>query len=290
MRCKDLGRYDDARAFYARALSLLQRSAARSEHDVATLYHNLAGVDHARRDFAAAEPNARRGVELRRALGDDDEALARDLVAFGAILDGQQKYDEAEILYLEALATLERAPQRNAIEIAVALNNLGAHYLQRGRTTEATQLLARCDSMKCELLGARHPDRAVTLNNFAAARKGAGDLAGARASYRDAVDILEAALGAQHPKTMVCRRNLSNLENSTMSTQNESRVERATVRIDLTADQKQIVKSATNREADAIELTVEELEQRIAPFSATPGGDGFRLALNHNETMLSNEA
>ena len=37
------------------------------------------------------------------------------------------------------------------------------------------------------------------------------------------------------------------------------------VRIDLTNDQKEQVKAATDQSADAIELTVQELEARIAP-------------------------
>ena len=38
------------------------------------------------------------------------------------------------------------------------------------------------------------------------------------------------------------------------------------VRIDLTAEQKAQVKEATEKNADAIEMTVQELEARIAPF------------------------
>ena len=49
------------------------------------------------------------------------------------------------------------------------------------------------------------------------------------------------------------------------------------VRIDLTPSQKEQVKASTGREADAVELTVQELEQRIAP----------RLASNSNETFLA---
>jgi hypothetical protein len=37
------------------------------------------------------------------------------------------------------------------------------------------------------------------------------------------------------------------------------------VRIDLTTEQKEQVKAATEKSADAIELTVQELEARIAP-------------------------
>ena len=37
------------------------------------------------------------------------------------------------------------------------------------------------------------------------------------------------------------------------------------VRIDLTAEQKEQVREATEKNAEAIELTVQELEARIAP-------------------------
>lgn len=48
------------------------------------------------------------------------------------------------------------------------------------------------------------------------------------------------------------------------------------IRIDLTPSQKEQVKVTTGREADAVELSVRELEERITP----------RLATNHNETLL----
>jgi hypothetical protein len=38
------------------------------------------------------------------------------------------------------------------------------------------------------------------------------------------------------------------------------------IRIDLTSEQKEQVREATERTADAIELTVQELEARIAPL------------------------
>jgi hypothetical protein len=47
-----------------------------------------------------------------------------------------------------------------------------------------------------------------------------------------------------------------------MSDSKESNI----VRIDLTTEQKEQVKAATDKSADAIELTVQELEARIAPL------------------------
>jgi hypothetical protein len=48
-----------------------------------------------------------------------------------------------------------------------------------------------------------------------------------------------------------------------MSNPNEKEI----VRIDLTDEQKDQVKAATEKNAEAIELTVQELESRIAPMA-----------------------
>ena len=56
--------------------------------------------------------------------------------------------------------------------------------------------------------------------------------------------------------------------------------EKTLVRLDLTKAQQEQVKHATGREGEALELTVQELEERIAP--ALP-----RLGANHNETLLT---
>jgi len=47
-----------------------------------------------------------------------------------------------------------------------------------------------------------------------------------------------------------------------MSTKNENEI----VRIDLTQEQKDKVKTATDKNAEAIEMTVQELEARITPL------------------------
>ena len=42
------------------------------------------------------------------------------------------------------------------------------------------------------------------------------------------------------------------------------------VRITLTPEQRAMVRQATNKDAEAIELTLEELEERIAPIRLKP--------------------
>lgn len=56
----------------------------------------------------------------------------------------------------------------------------------------------------------------------------------------------------------------------------QSPQEKEKIRIQLTEEQKDYLRRTTGRDGEAIELTVMELEERIAP----------RLSSNHNETML----
>ena len=95
--------------------------------EVAAVYHNLGGLEHARGRYARGEPFARRSVAIReKALGPDHPDVAADVAALAALLDGQGKYDEAEPLYRRALAVFERVFGPEHYEIAVNLNNLAA--------------------------------------------------------------------------------------------------------------------------------------------------------------------
>ena len=79
-------------------------------------------------------------------------------------------------------------------------------------------------------------------------------------------------------------RHEPNLRRCTVSETNDT----PRVRIVLTPEQAVLVKAAVGREAEAIELTVAELEERIAPTAgSTPGGlVSSMLAANSNETLL----
>ena len=206
--CKDSGRYAEAREHYLRALRILQSSGHPDPDDVATLYHNLGGIEHARGHYARGVVLARHGLALRLDRPEADQpALAKDLVALAALVDGTGRHAEAEELYLAGLAIFEHLAGDWRLEIAVALSGLGACYAGEGRLDEAAGLLERAAAIKRGLLGPRDPGLAVTLNNLAVTRRRQGDGAGAAAAYAEALGILQASLGADHPTTLRCRRN-----------------------------------------------------------------------------------
>jgi len=66
----------------------------------------------------------------------------------------------------------------------------------------------------------------------------------------------------------------SSQSRGSMSTNKEN----AMIRIELTPEQSEQIKAETGRSVTTLDLTVQELETRVAPY--------YRLALNHNETLL----
>src|SRR5207302_1865868 len=108
---KDAGRYDEAEALYRRALTIARPDGVAA----ASLWHNLAGLDHARGQYAAGEPAARRSVALRTAaVGPQHPSVAADQAALASLLAGQGKYAEAEALYREALSVFEHVYPPNS--------------------------------------------------------------------------------------------------------------------------------------------------------------------------------
>src|SRR5207237_486877 len=123
------GRFDEAVVFYGQALPMLKAEARRSgERDaLATLYHNLGGIEHARGRYAAGEPHARRSVALREAArGPDDVAVAADVAALAALVEGRGRLDEAAALYGRALAIFRRKLGPRSAEVALDLAGLAS--------------------------------------------------------------------------------------------------------------------------------------------------------------------
>jgi len=210
---KDLARYDEACDLYERALTLVstERESRATWRALATLYHNLGGIDHARGCFQSAEVLSRRGVAIRVDIAEDETDLAADLVALAAIVEARGRFGEAESLYREALVILERGPERRELETAVALAGLGVLHARCESFGLALGQLTRAVAIKRRVLNAGHPDLALTLNNLAFVRERLNEGAAADALYFEAWSICAAALGLEHPRTRVCRLNLDRL-------------------------------------------------------------------------------
>jgi tetratricopeptide (TPR) repeat protein len=200
------GRFAEAIRFYNRALALLDPE--RDQEALATLYHNLGGIEHARGRFAAGEPHARRSVELREAvLGSSHPVVAADVAALAALVDGSGRLDEAAPLYLRALAVFRRKLGVKSSEVGLNLSNLAVLRQRQGRLAEAEELYAQALEILEQVYGRGHPEVALTVNNLADLVRETGDLRRAEGLYARALRSFERSLGARHPHTKLCRAN-----------------------------------------------------------------------------------
>jgi tetratricopeptide (TPR) repeat protein len=239
-----MGRHREALVHYSRARSLLERDEPLRREDLATIDHNLGGVHHAMGEYAEGEVLARRGLAIR--LGGprpDTELVGRDLVALAALVLGQGRWSEAKALYLEGIALLACHPGDQRLELAVAFNGLGVLHGELEDYLEAAKWLERSATWKRRILGPGHPDLAITLRNLAVVRD---------RQRRTASTVPTPEAPMPEPSTP------------------------GSVRITLTPSQRAQVRRILDRDAEEIDLRIEELEERIAP----------RLATNHNEPML----
>lgn len=206
---KDTANYDEAAKLYRQALHATAKADLMAR---ATLQHNLAGLAHARGEFLEAEQPARCAVELRTAvLGCGHPEVAADLAVLGAVLYGQERHDEAETVFNEALTAFQRHYGPDHYEVAVNLGNLGALYAATDRADQAQQCYQQALDIKRHLLGPAHPEIATLLNNLAVLHKQQGRLPAAQACYAQALTVFDSTLGPEHPSTQTCRINLERL-------------------------------------------------------------------------------
>lgn len=171
IRDKAAADYDAAEPRYRRALALVQEAAPDDRDAVATIHHNLAGLDHARGEHRRGETAARHGIEVRLRGRADAAAVAADLIALAALVQGQRRFEESERLYLAGLELLRLVPSPDHFEIAVALGGLGVQYSLCGRHREAIRLLKRSVALKAAVLPPGHPSLELALRNLAGAHR-----------------------------------------------------------------------------------------------------------------------
>jgi tetratricopeptide (TPR) repeat protein len=179
----------------------------------ATLYHNLAGLEHARGQHMRALLYARQGIRLRRKLPKRDRLpLVADQVALAAILVELGNLREAEAIHLRVLRVYRRRFGPRHYETASLLSNLGALYAKAGRFSAAEQTLRRAARVLENVLGKNHPRLASVLNNLATLCARRGKFSEAGALYARVLRLLGHQLRPSYPSIALVRANLRKLQ------------------------------------------------------------------------------
>ena len=200
MVCKYVGWFERGEEAYGKALAV----AGANQELTATILHNVGGLYHSWGRFAQGEGPARRAWEMRRGLrGEDDPAVWADAVAYAGVLDGLKRYAESRPIYEKALVVYERSFGAEHFEIASTLHNLAMLEAAEGNRAKAIALARRTHEMKLQLLGAEHPETALSGMNLAVLLGGSGDER--RELLRVSLQVFERTLRPSHPRTERCR-------------------------------------------------------------------------------------
>lgn len=147
----------------------------------------LAALLEARGDSEGAGSAYRQALDAaRRASPAEAGVAANDL---GLFVENQGEMREAEGLYRQALAFLEKAHGPRHPEAGTTLNNLAGAVGAQGRLAEAELLLRRAVAMLESTAGSRH-------RRTAAARENLGELLAATGRAEEARRMLAAAAAA----------------------------------------------------------------------------------------------
>jgi len=200
MLCKFAGWFDRGARSYANAMDIILPITGEEHETVATLYHNIGGLEHARGRYQQAEHPSRRAWEIRRALlGDENLSVQADAVAWAAVLDGLERYKESRPIYEKAIAIYERDLGADHYEVAATLHNLSVVELSEGNPERAMELCRRSLQIKKDLLGMEHPDSALTAMNLGAILLELGEKEEAAPLCAAALVTMKASLAPDHP-------------------------------------------------------------------------------------------
>jgi tetratricopeptide (TPR) repeat protein len=204
MSYKYLSRYKDAQKSYRQSLDIAKRLLRSNDPFIASLYHNLGGLEHSQGHFALAEFYARESVRRRKKIADRNHPdLAEDMAALAAILRERGKYGQAKKLFMEVLPVFRlhaATTPRYLYDIAINANNLAAIYADLGDLETAKQSYLEALEIKERILPKTHADIAITLNNLAMLHLKQSQFDEAQRLQRRCISILKESVGEEHPK------------------------------------------------------------------------------------------
>lgn len=141
------GKYDEAEPLYQKLLETYKKSPNASPTGLAWYTKNYALLLYARGKKAEAEQLFQSALAIF-AKEDDDGDAAYSLYELAELYRRQKKYDEAEPLYKDALARMERAAKPDRGRYVAALEKYAALLRQTNREAEASSAEARAREVR----------------------------------------------------------------------------------------------------------------------------------------------
>jgi tetratricopeptide (TPR) repeat protein len=205
-------RYEDANAYYRRALATLEPVRDATAFDYARIQSDLGASLKATNRLTEAEPMFRDAIRVFRK-STEPRAIVELAVAlnnFAALLGETHRVAEAEESLREAVDIARATFGETDARYAVALSNLGGAVAAiSGREREAEALYRGALAVLTNKFGSSGVLVSTLLNNLAQLLRDLGDLVAAEAMIRRSVELTIASQGEQHPNVATALMNLT---------------------------------------------------------------------------------
>ncbi len=176
---------------------------------IAPLTH-LSLIYVARHEYSRAERTALQALDLANAnLGADHPAAAAILASLANLRYTQGDLEGAATRAEQSLAIMRKQPA--GIELATALDNLGAIYMAQKRAEQAAPMFAEAIAVLTGCNQPEHPVWVRVLKDESGVHTEAGDYGQAEAELIRALALAEKVLPPNHPETAAVLRTYAQL-------------------------------------------------------------------------------
>jgi tetratricopeptide (TPR) repeat protein len=141
--------------------------------------------------------------------GDDHPSIASAMNNLGQALQIVGRYREAELLFQNAILSLEKGDGRNDDVLAILYNNLGMLFLTTDRKIEAESFSRKAYQIFEMNSNPGNQMNATVLNNLAGSLSETGCFIEAESIFRKALKAQESLYGPNHPKVALIKSNLA---------------------------------------------------------------------------------
>ena len=205
-----LGVREESERVARRALALRRQHADDGSLEVADSLVTLA-LAMRTENMTEAATLLREALAIRHKVGDSaDLETAKIKARLVEVLLGMQSADEEiKTMSREALETVRRAGVEDTGVGLLSLEVSARVMMRQGRFEQAESLFDEVVQRRRELYGDEDRGLAATLHNLSLARQRLGDLDGAAAASRAALDLLDRTLSEEHPSRLQVMQRLA---------------------------------------------------------------------------------
>ncbi len=160
-------RFAEAARLYRRALAIIEKELGPDHVDLATLYHNLGGLEHARGRYARRAVCPAFGRDSPAGVRRESSGCRRGRGRVSSHPRRPREVRGIRAAVPAGVGDLSTGLRSGPLRGRGEPEQSGRRTVCPGRGAQAERLYHRALAIKEQVLGSQHPDVAMTLNNLA---------------------------------------------------------------------------------------------------------------------------